>query len=203
MHNPDKLSTGLSGSSVTPLRIATEEDLLNIVELESSSFSNTPFAGTELLFSPETIRKYFNHCPEAFRVIYQGSRLAGFSIIYPLNQQGVDDMLQHTPLSILSMELSSLHNQFDDQIKAIYLEDVAAVSAVPNAVRLSLLRDLVETTRQYQVPLYGTPITPSGMNLINHHGFLPLKEGGIGHVYVSVRGFSPMKRGNKTVNPEP
>jgi hypothetical protein len=187
---------------VTPVRIATEDDLLNIVELESSSFNNTLLAGTELLFSPETIRKYFNHCPKAFRVVYQGSRLAGFSIIYPLNQQGVDYMLAHAPLSILAMELSCLHTQFDDQIKAIYLEDVATVPEVPNVVRLSLLRNLVQTTLQYKVPVYGTPITSSGMNLINHHGFVPLKEGGLGHVYVSARGFLPMKREGQTVKPE-
>ena len=187
MSNLDKFgmdpSSSGGSSSVTPVRFATEEDLLNIVELESSSFSNTIFAGTELLFSPETIRKYFSHCREAFRVVYQGSRLVGFSIIYPLNQQGVDDIMQNAPLSILSMKLSGLHTQFDDQVKAIYLEDIATVPEAPGVVRLSLLRDLVETTQQYQVPLYATPITSSGMNLINRHGFIPLKEEGFGHTY--------------------
>ncbi len=175
------------------MRFATEEDLLNIVELESGSFSKTIFAGTDLLFNPETIRKYFTHCPKAFRVLYQGSRLVGFSIIYPLNQQGVDDMVQQAPLSILSLKLSSLHTQFDDQMKAIYLEDVAARPEVPHVVRVSLLRDVMETIQPYQVPLYATPITSSGMNLLHRHGFVPLKEGGIGHVYLSKRGLFPTK----------
>jgi hypothetical protein len=183
-------------SAVTPVRFATEEDLLKMVELESTSYSNTIFHGTELLFSPETIRKYFRHCPKAFRVVYQGSLLVGFSIIYPLNQQGVADLRQNAPLSILSMNLSSLHTQFDDHIKAIYLEDVATRPEAPNVVRLSLLKDLVKTIQQYQVPLYATPITSFGMNLINRHGFVPLKEEGFGRIYVN-KGGSLLKKDRK------
>ena len=152
-------------------RFAYEGDLNKIVQLESRIFgSSGP------VFQASTIKKYFDHCPKAFRVANQGDRLLGYSVIFPLNHDGRAEVERDAPPSITSMSIAGLCERFGDEMEGIYIEVIAVDSEAPRSVRISLLKDLLSTLQKYPLPVYTCPISKDGLALVERFGFTPLQN---------------------------
>lgn len=141
------------GFSSTSARFAFGGDLSKIAQLEKEIF-----AGSCPLFQANSIKKYFDRCPKAFRVAANGDTLLGYSVIFPLNDKGKRDVETDYPPSIMSMDIEGLCERFGNQTVALYVEVIAVSPDAPMSTRISLLRDLLITMQRFPVPAYTCPI---------------------------------------------
>jgi len=166
----------------TSTRFAYEGDLIKIVNLESKIFgSSGP------LFEASTIKKYFHHCPKAFRVATKGDILLGYSVIFPLNHAGKNEVQESSPPSIMSMNIDGLCERFGNHVEALYIEVIAVDPGAPRSVNISLLKDLLQTLKKFQVPVYTCPISQDGLDLAKRFGFVPLYDHAPEKVFVLSR----------------
>jgi radical SAM protein with 4Fe4S-binding SPASM domain len=159
------------GFSTTSARYAFDGDLQKIVRLEKIIF-----ADSGPLFQADSIKKYFDHCPKAFRVFTDGDKLLGYSVIFPLNQKGKNDVEDNHPPSIMFMNFDGLCQRFGNNIEALYIEVIAVSPEAPKSARISLLKNLIATSEQYPVPVYTCPISDDGLRLVKRFGFVPIQN---------------------------
>lgn len=145
----DPISINLTGSGCNRLlqRYATESDLPAVVELEREIFGTS-----SVVFTAESIGKYFASCPQAFRVASVDGRILGYSAIFPLNDSGLAQLQADRSPSVIRMDPAGISRNFNGNVRALYLEVIAASSKSSFSVRHALLRDFIRTSEALRYP---------------------------------------------------
>lgn len=159
--------------AISTVRFGTEQDLVDIVKLESRLFG-----GSGITFSFDNILLFFEQCPKAFRVVCKDEIVQGYSVIAPLNEFGLEQMKLRNARSIIDLDPSGLDKQFSANNKAIFVE-VIGVDKKFDAPSFGLLKNLVEAIKRAKVPVYTFPITTDGNELANRLGFELYREYGL------------------------
>ncbi|MGP1679159.1 MAG: hypothetical protein ACTS6J_18640, partial [Burkholderiales bacterium] len=117
------------------LRFAYEGDLDQIVQLEAAIFGDS-FP----VFHRDNIRRFFERCPQAFRIVLEGEELLGYSIVFPLNQRGLDDVQKNLPESVVKMDLNGIEPRFGLNTRALFVEVIAIRQTATTSARIALLK---------------------------------------------------------------
>lgn len=152
------------------LRFACEEDLNQIVRLEVDIFGDS-FP----VFHRDNIKTYFKRCPQAFRIVLE-EELLGYSIIFPLNQRGVDNVQRNIPESVTKMDPEGVEPRFGVNMRALFIEVIAIRQTAPAAARIALLKNLATLIKTSNLPIYTCPITDVGNSLAKRLGFVPVRK---------------------------
>ena len=153
------------------IRFAYEGDLEQITELEIVIFGDS-FP----VFHLNNIQSYFDRCPKAFRVAAQGSQVIGYSIVFPINQRGLDEIADSAPESVVKMNPTGINDRFSNADKAIYVEVIAVKGDAPMAARIGLIRDLILQLKSSAIPAYTCPITDVGTTMVRQLGFVEMGQ---------------------------
>lgn len=153
------------------LRYAYPGDLNKIVRLEAEIFGDS-FP----VFHGENIGTFFDRCPQAFRIVSERDALLGYSIVFPLNQYGLDEVRRNTPESVVKMDPNGIEPRFGINMMALYVEVIAIRQTAPLNARIALLKDLAKLVETSKVPIYTCPITQVGEAFAKRVGFVPVHE---------------------------
>lgn len=164
------------------VRFAYDGDLDQITNLETVIFGDS-FP----VFHSKNIRDYFALCPRAFRVATVGSQVVGYSIVFPLNQNGVDEINASTPESVVRMNPAGINGRFSSLDKALYVEVIAVSDAAPLAARIGLLKDLRKQLTKSSLPAYTCPITEIGTSMAERLGFIDMPRSNTEHRSLMIR----------------
>jgi radical SAM protein with 4Fe4S-binding SPASM domain len=164
----------------TTVRYACRGDLDVIVQLEREFFG--PSAA---VLTAATIETYFGRCPRAFRVATTAGQVVGYSVISPLTTRGAEEVRRLGLTSIIQIDPLMLAERFSTSNAALYLEVIACRAGAGPALRVGLLRDVVETMRRSGIPVLTCPISGVGLDLVTRCGFQPVGNGGVGALYES------------------
>ena len=164
-------------ASVTParqqIRFAYPSDLESIVRLEESLFSNDSHA-----FRSKTISRYFDKCPQAFRVAVDGNRLVGYLVLFPLTQAGVRDVFDRSPTSIVFIDPDFVAPSFERDHRGLFVEVLAASPDCSLQMKIALLRNMMQTMSAFHTPLFTCPISEIGLSIAKRLGFKQMKAAG-------------------------
>lgn len=152
-------------------RYAYNGDLLNITNLESELFGRT-----EITFKKRDFEKYFSITPKSFKVFYEGNKLTGYLIIFPLDEEGLKRISEKTIKSILDFDSNEVQKRISEKTKALFVEVICGTT---EKSKKYLLKNLIETISNYRLPTFTYPISSQGKELSKRLEFKLYKENGL------------------------
>jgi hypothetical protein len=121
-------------------------------------------------------------CPTAVEVILKGhagaSKVAGYSILYPLTTVGLDRVVTGLAARGMQLELADISADFSDAA-ALYIGMIYGTDALSRAYALLRVKERVDMALQHSSlrMIFAYPATPEGLRIMQSLSFDPSEPG--------------------------
>ena len=165
--------TQLMNSSVNnqiEARAARESDLQDIVAL-----SEFLFGDCGMLFTPISIKKHFDNCPEAFFVVYENGILIGHALIFPLTKEGLDEICAKKIYTLVNIDTKYIAKEFSADVEAFFFEELC-LRHDSQFARIKIGRRYKDIVSTYNKPVVAYALTDAGKKITGKAGFTRLND---------------------------